>query len=127
MVAARGFSGWPSFAVYGRCASASSPKAADFMIASSSGPSAAIRSAVTMYPATNAFWSMRKTNDRTNETGAPALIRPSGSGKDRRLPYHHVVREHLRAYLLAAALELGADEPLFQTAPRHTLPSPAFA
>jgi site-specific recombinase XerD len=47
------------------------------------------------------------------------VLREKG-GKDRRIPCHHVAREHLRAYLLAGALEPGGDAPLFQTAPRHT-------
>ena len=50
------------------------------------------------------------------------LVLHEKGGKERRLPAHHLVREAVRAYLLAAGLAADSDSgaPLFQSSPRHT-------
>ena len=51
------------------------------------------------------------------------LVLHEKGGKERRLPAHHLVRESVRAYLLAAGLaadsDSDSDAPLFQTSPRY--------
>jgi integrase/recombinase XerD len=47
------------------------------------------------------------------------LVLHEKGGKERRIPAHHLVREALRAYLLAAELGDQGIAPLFQTSPRH--------
>jgi site-specific recombinase XerD len=46
------------------------------------------------------------------------LVLEEKGGKARRIPAHHLVREALRAYVAAAALEPRCKGPLFQSAPR---------
>jgi integrase/recombinase XerD len=50
------------------------------------------------------------------------LVLHEKGGKERRIPAHHLVREAVRAYLLAAGLAADSDSgaPLFQTSPRHS-------
>jgi site-specific recombinase XerD len=62
-----------------------------------------------------------KMRVRDFEDGQEAsLVFREKGGKQRRIPCHHLAREYLRAYLVAAALEPDARVPLFQTAPRHS-------
>jgi site-specific recombinase XerD len=51
------------------------------------------------------------------------LVLHEKGGKERRIPAHHLVREAVRAYLLAGGLS-SEGAPLFQTSPRH---SPALS
>lgn len=59
-----------------------------------------------------------RVRDFDDEGSDAWLVLQEKGGKARRIPAHHLVREALRAYVAAAALEARSKGPLFQSAPR---------
>lgn len=59
-----------------------------------------------------------RVRDFVDEREACLVLQEKG-GKARRIPAHHIVHGHLRAYVEAAGFAPRSKEPLFQTAPRH--------
>jgi site-specific recombinase XerD len=62
-----------------------------------------------------------RVRDFDDAGGDAWLVLEEKGGKQRRLPAHHLVRDALRAYVAAAALEPRSKAPLFQSAPRTAL------
>jgi site-specific recombinase XerD len=59
-----------------------------------------------------------RVRDFEDEASDAWLVLSEKGGRSRRLPAHHLVRESLRAYVVAAELEARSKAPLFQSAPR---------